>query len=601
MKKRSYVSTVLTALLLATLISADDDVIQWTFQTGKAIYTSPVVHEGNLYFGGMDSVFYAVSVHDGAEIWRFKTDNPIQSNAAIFEGGILFESGNQLYALNFQGNLLWQFPLYTEPVTNQIDAWDFFHSSPNIVNGNAYIGTEQGWIYGVNVQTGAEVFKVQTPNQGTIRVMPVADENRLYTGDWIGILTCHDLNSGNVLWQYDTRTDGTYAWTNAIQTPLMVQDGRVFFAGRSGLAYALNSLTGEKLWTYSQAGVWIVGGTVIADGLIYYGSSNQSLLYALDIQTGQSSWNLGIDFRMWNAPLVSGDYLFFGARSFYAVNRHTGEVMNRMFFKPEDVHKEPLHIWYWAADYYGKADELSNFHSSAVEADGKIIVGCDDGKLYAFHKDNFLAMPKSKTSLGSETILLGDVPNNKLLEIEVPLTNEGNGEDSVTVTLGGATALKKVSALLEDHLAVPAGGSVMIRIQVDPTTLDMKTFTLTILADSKCNIDASHMTRFVKFKVIDASDVEGNVSSPESFRLESNVPNPFNPCTSILYTLDEMSAVRLEVYDASGRRVAVLVSEYQSPGEYSVQFDGSSLGSGVYCCVLEAGKRTATQKMMLMK
>lgn len=599
MKKSLFV--MLLFFGMTSLNFAQDNIIRWTFQTGQAIYTTPLVHEGILYFGSQDSVFYAVNAQTGQELWQFKTDNPIQSNAAAFENGILFESGNTLYALDFQGNQLWTFPLYTDSITNQIDAWDFFHSSPNVVDGIAYIGTENGLIYGVDVQTGEEAFKVQTPGQGIIRVMPVIEGDKLYTGDWDGLVYCHDLNSGELIWQYDTQVDGTYAWTNAIQTSMMVYDGKLFFAGRSGLAYALNALTGEKLWTYSQAGVWVVGGPVIADGLVYYGSSNQSLLYALDIETGESQWNAGIDFRMWNNPLVSGDYLFFGAMNFYAMNRHTGEVVNRMPFKPEDVHTKPLHIWYWAGDSYEAADALSNFHSSAVQVDNLIIVGCDDGKVYAFDLDAFLSMPIAKTSLENEDIPLDDVPNNAIYTIEIPLINTGSKDDSVTISLGGASAIKKVSTLEQDTLTVPAGGTATIRIQIDPATLKTKSYTLTVMVNSQYNLNASRLMKSLQVNVVAVSEVEDRASKPASFKLESNFPNPFNPSTRIHYSISELATVNLNVYDASGRKVANLVCQQQQPGNHSVRFDASDLSTGVYLCVLEAGAQIATQKMMLLK
>ena len=602
MKRSTCINIIIFLTITTACAVASDDVILWTFQTSDAIYTDPVNHENTLYFGSLDSTFYAVSTETGEEFWHFKTDNPIQSTAAVFENGICFESGNQLYVLDFQGRLLWQKLLYTESLTNQIDTWDFVHSSPNIIGEIVYIGTEKGWIYGFNIQNGEELMKIQTPGQGTIRVKPAIDNNRIYTGDWDGVLYCHDRETGSLLWQYDTRKDAVYDWTNAIETPLLIADGVIYFAGRSCMAYALNAATGNKLWVYNQSPVWIVGGTVIADGMIYFGSSNQSLLYALDVGNGQSRWNAALDFRLWNTPLVSGDFLFFGSRSFYAMNRFTGKVVSRLFFNPDSVHKKPVHIYYWAADFYGTSDAISNFHSSAIEVDGKIIVGCDDGKLYALDRENFITLPKSETSMENGDMLLGNLNQGMVHQIEVPLTNTGDKNDTVTVTLGGATILKRAVTLDQEQLVIPARSTVPITIQVNTSDLKVKSYTLSVIVDSRWNIQDSHMIRYIKFDVVESTDVITDPDAlPYQFALERNMPNPFNPSTRISYTVPKLSDVELSVFDVLGHTVMSLVHEEQAAGRYSVMLDGSNMDSGIYVCVLKSGEQHSVRKIMLVK
>lgn len=97
--------------------------------------------------------------------------------------------------------------------------------------------------------------------------------------------------------------------------------------------------------------------------------------------------------------------------------------------------------------------------------------------------------------------------------------------------------------------------------------------------------------------------------SPEEFFLAQNFPNPFNPVTTIRYTLGSDPAglgavslhVRLAVYDLLGREAAVLVNERQIPGTYQVSFDASGLSSGVYLYRLEAGGIIRTRQMALLK
>lgn len=85
------------------------------------------------------------------------------------------------------------------------------------------------------------------------------------------------------------------------------------------------------------------------------------------------------------------------------------------------------------------------------------------------------------------------------------------------------------------------------------------------------------------------------------FRLSQNFPNPFNPSTTISYSIPKQSHVEMRLFDMLGREVATIVSKEQSAGDYKVQFDGSSLPSGVYIYTLQAGQFRDSKKLLLLK
>jgi len=88
---------------------------------------------------------------------------------------------------------------------------------------------------------------------------------------------------------------------------------------------------------------------------------------------------------------------------------------------------------------------------------------------------------------------------------------------------------------------------------------------------------------------------------PMSLSLHQNYPNPFNPMTTIAYELPHSSHVRLIVYDNLGREVQVLADGQQPAGRYTVAFDATGLGSGIYFYRLQAGDTIETRKMVLLK
>lgn len=81
----------------------------------------------------------------------------------------------------------------------------------------------------------------------------------------------------------------------------------------------------------------------------------------------------------------------------------------------------------------------------------------------------------------------------------------------------------------------------------------------------------------------------------------SNYPNPFNPATTISFSLPKSGPASLKVYNLLGQEVALLINEELSAGRHQVKFDASRLASGIYVYILKANDFTATKKMILMK
>jgi len=98
------------------------------------------------------------------------------------------------------------------------------------------------------------------------------------------------------------------------------------------------------------------------------------------------------------------------------------------------------------------------------------------------------------------------------------------------------------------------------------------------------------------------TSVEENPSlTVDNYQLLQNFPNPFNPSTTISYTVAKDGLVALKIYNIMGEEVATLYDGFQKAGGYDVSFDASRLTSGVYFYSITSGDFTATKKMMLIK
>ena len=97
------------------------------------------------------------------------------------------------------------------------------------------------------------------------------------------------------------------------------------------------------------------------------------------------------------------------------------------------------------------------------------------------------------------------------------------------------------------------------------------------------------------------TDVANNELPVSEFKLMNNYPNPFNPVTTINYSISKAANTKITVYNIIGSKVAVIFDEYKPVGNYSVQFNAASLPSGVYFYKLESGSYAAIKKFVLMK
>jgi len=95
--------------------------------------------------------------------------------------------------------------------------------------------------------------------------------------------------------------------------------------------------------------------------------------------------------------------------------------------------------------------------------------------------------------------------------------------------------------------------------------------------------------------------VRTDAQRPLGFALSQNVPNPFNPQTTIAFCVKQTCHVRLRVFDTLGREVAVLADAIHSPGEYRQTFQARGLSSGVYLYRIEMGGVQAVKKMILLE
>jgi len=185
------------------------------------------------------------------------------------------------------------------------------------------------------------------------------------------------------------------------------------------------------------------------------------------------------------------------------------------------------------------------------------------------------------------------------------------GTLSFTLVNTGGSPCENIQALLVGGVGLTvlgdpnqAGGTLLpgqgvtLTYEVAPygTPCDVSLqYSLLVLCDTCSPLQGSGLIWVPCCGTVDA------VEQPREFALHGNHPNPFNPSTTVSYSLDQTGPASLAVYTLAGERVAELVDGAQEAGEHQVVFDGTRLASGLYLLRLEAGNQVATGRMLLIK
>lgn len=363
--------------LLLSYNAHANDTITWTFKTSGKVIAAPIIQNDTLFLGSLDGNFYAIDATTGNEIWKYNTNNEIRTTAVIYNKEIIcFESGNTMYGLDLGGNLLWSQVIHSGTLINEHDQWDCFRSSPTLHDSIAYIGSESGKVVGVQVVTGEIVFSVQTPQANTtIETTPVIYNNKIFVGDWLGVFSVFNIETSELVWQYDTKKDNTYQyWVNAIISKPLIYNNTVYFAGRNCNLYAFNPDTGEKLWMYhSPTDQWLIGGPVVSEDVLYVGSSYQTMLFAFNSNNPELLWETYVGGLNYGDPVVVEDYVIVGTGAQGNTNVGSIAIINKTTHKAEDTYD--VNGW---------------VQTTPLVQNGIIYFGCFNGNIYAWDMKGLL-------------------------------------------------------------------------------------------------------------------------------------------------------------------------------------------------------------------
>jgi outer membrane protein assembly factor BamB len=330
-----------------------DAAVEWTADLGGSVDGSPIVVGDHIWVGNSHGELFALNRADGKAIWKATTGGAIVGAAEI--AGDLVVAGSVdcfLYAFDRQtGQLRWRHRA-ERPVLG----------GPTYVQGKLIFGAMDGVLRALDPATGKTLWTA-APGGGISSPVAV-QESTLYYGDEAGNLFARRLEDGSALWTQKLAGRVIAAPTIAegkLLVPLMSLSALTPPECEYLTAW---SLEGQKLWNPKPGAMSLMATPLVASGTVWCfsveGYTSEGVLRGFRLADGSPVAELKMGRQVVDAAMaVAGDTLFMASENgvLYFLNARTGAVLKTLRLG-------------------GKI-----FSSPAV-ADGRLYVGCQDGKLY---------------------------------------------------------------------------------------------------------------------------------------------------------------------------------------------------------------------------
>ena len=313
-------------------------------------------------------------VPEGKVKWVYRTGAIVHSSPVVVDGTVYFGSEDyNFYALDAEsGDEKWVF---------QTRSW--VDSSPAVVDGVVYFGSNDSFLYVLDADSGKEIWKFDTAYP--IKSSPAITEERVYIRSDDYYLYALDINTGEELWRFNT---GSPAGSS-----VAISDGIVLLGSGDGYCYGLNAVNGQRRLRF-KTHYSVTTTPAVKDGKVYLATDN-GYMYVIDgtartwLQEHEirpfwlQMWAMGLpgvpqppeqSGLLWgerlsrgataSSPLVTDDSVYIGSDKYLvAVDIESQEVR-----------------WNFATG--------DTVRSSPVMSGSAVIVGSEDGYLYAVDADS---------------------------------------------------------------------------------------------------------------------------------------------------------------------------------------------------------------------
>ncbi|MGE5424898.1 MAG: FAD-dependent oxidoreductase [Syntrophothermus sp.] len=320
-------------------------------------------------------------------LWSFKTGDAIKSSPVVCNN-VIFVGSNDgyLYALTAGGKLKWKFNCGTA-----------IEAAPLLSDNLVIAGSLEGILFAVDAASGKLIWKYKTEGQisGAANVTVSSDKKKkmIIVGSYDYNLHCVDAATGKGLWKYESE--------NYINGTAAITGNYCIFGGCDGILHLVDTRTGKEQGSVN-VGTYIPASPAISDNKAYFGNYDGEF-YSVDLQTRRILWKTPGGGPFLASPAISGDRVVTGAQNNFVYcydlkngslkwkirtngkvngspvitgkNVVIGSADGKLRFLDLETGKV---VWEW--------DLGSAMYSTPAVVVNKVILGCDDGKVYYFGK-----------------------------------------------------------------------------------------------------------------------------------------------------------------------------------------------------------------------
>jgi len=224
-------------------------------------------------------------------------------------------------------------------------------SSPAVVSGRLYVGSNDAKVYCLNASSGAFIWSYSTLN--SISSSPAVADGRIYVASLDGKVYCLNATNGAFIWSYTT--------TSSMYSSPAVVNGRVYVGGYDKNVYCLNATNGAFIWSYTTGG-YVYSSPAVVNGRVYVGSYDDKM-YCLNATNGAFIWSSITANTIYSSPAVVNGRVYFGSfdGKVYCLNATNGAGV-------------------WSYPTAGSAVQ-----SSPAFMNGRVYVGGTDGRIYCLN------------------------------------------------------------------------------------------------------------------------------------------------------------------------------------------------------------------------
>ncbi len=234
------------------------------------------------------------------------------------------------------------------------DAGESIDSSAAIVDGTVYVGTYLGELIAVDLETGEAKWRYQaTPDVGIGESSPAVGHGLVFVGDLAGLLHAVDSATGEGVWTF--QTDGE------IKSSPVVVGEQVLVGSYDGYLYSLTATDGTLVWKYETLN-YVHATPAVANGVAYFGGCDE-VFRGVRVTDGEEVFSVSAGAYTAASPAVVGNRVYFG-------------TFNNEVLGLDLVNQEVL----WRYEHHTRHFP---FYSSALNVDGKVIIGGRDRMVHA--------------------------------------------------------------------------------------------------------------------------------------------------------------------------------------------------------------------------